>query len=150
MSLAARLARIPPGEEGEGNPAQVTAIPASNIPTTGIPATAIPVTSFSAAITAGGFARRNPRRPYDPLAQVRRRAHDALLELLGPQLYDLAGTDDDLVRPILEALPDVLAKEEALTATDRAKAYQQIVDRSEEHTSELQSRGHLVCRLLLE
>src|SRR5690625_5716884 len=25
-----------------------------------------------------------------------------------------------------------------------------IADRSEEHTSELQSRGHLVCRLLLE
>src|SRR5207253_5328339 len=25
-----------------------------------------------------------------------------------------------------------------------------VVDRSEEHTSELQSRGHLVCRLLLE
>src|SRR5437870_10292760 len=27
---------------------------------------------------------------------------------------------------------------------------QQMIDRSEEHTSELQSRGHLVCRLLLE
>src|SRR5690625_7312245 len=27
---------------------------------------------------------------------------------------------------------------------------QEQVDRSEEHTSELQSRGHLVCRLLLE
>src|SRR5207253_11253695 len=26
----------------------------------------------------------------------------------------------------------------------------QMVERSEEHTSELQSRGHLVCRLLLE
>src|SRR5690625_6985175 len=26
----------------------------------------------------------------------------------------------------------------------------QLIDRSEEHTSELQSRGHLVCRLLLE
>src|SRR5690625_6904354 len=25
-----------------------------------------------------------------------------------------------------------------------------VADRSEEHTSELQSRGHLVCRLLLE
>src|SRR5207253_5538089 len=25
-----------------------------------------------------------------------------------------------------------------------------VLDRSEEHTSELQSRGHLVCRLLLE
>src|SRR5690625_6817007 len=28
--------------------------------------------------------------------------------------------------------------------------YQIIFNRSEEHTSELQSRGHLVCRLLLE
>jgi pilus assembly protein CpaF len=129
MSLASRLARVPPGDgEGEGNPAQVTAVPATNVPTTGIPATAIPVTSFSVSAAAGGFARRNPRRPYDPLAQVRRRAHEALLELLGPQLYDLAGSDDDLVRPILEALPEVLAKEEALTASDRAKAYQQIVD----------------------
>src|SRR5439155_23251933 len=39
---------------------------------------------------------------------------------------------------------------------ERARAYNgtctQLVtrDRSEEHTSELQSRGHLVCRLLLE
>src|SRR5690625_1575756 len=30
------------------------------------------------------------------------------------------------------------------------KAHQEINGRSEEHTSELQSRGHLVCRLLLE
>src|SRR5690625_5497447 len=28
--------------------------------------------------------------------------------------------------------------------------HKQFVSRSEEHTSELQSRGHLVCRLLLE
>src|SRR5690625_6573067 len=34
---------------------------------------------------------------------------------------------------------------------DRRDAWQdRIVDRSEEHTSELQSRGQLVCRLLLE
>src|SRR5437660_5921545 len=33
----------------------------------------------------------------------------------------------------------------------RAKAHgRRGTDRSEEHTSELQSRGHLVCRLLLE
>src|SRR5690625_6336170 len=32
-------------------------------------------------------------------------------------------------------------------ATEAAAAYEM---RSEEHTSELQSRGHLVCRLLLE
>src|SRR6266508_5567498 len=32
----------------------------------------------------------------------------------------------------------------------RTFAYSQTTRRSEEHTSELQSRGHLVCRLLLE
>src|SRR5690625_6265852 len=32
----------------------------------------------------------------------------------------------------------------------KTKATVTIVNRSEEHTSELQSRGHLVCRLLLE
>src|SRR6266702_6795449 len=32
----------------------------------------------------------------------------------------------------------------------RVAAPSQAPDRSEEHTSELQSRGHLVCRLLLE
>src|SRR3989442_10200993 len=33
---------------------------------------------------------------------------------------------------------------------ERARQAQQRVRRSEEHTSELQSRPHLVCRLLLE
>src|SRR5690625_5971088 len=32
----------------------------------------------------------------------------------------------------------------------RVKAYKRISLRSEQHTSELQSRGHRVCRLLLE
>src|SRR5207253_11216620 len=35
-------------------------------------------------------------------------------------------------------------------ATRRVRAAPAVPDRSEEHTSELQSRGHLVCRLLLE
>src|SRR5439155_23749138 len=30
------------------------------------------------------------------------------------------------------------------------QAHEEVEERSEEHTSELQSRGHLVCRLLLE
>src|SRR5690625_6570509 len=33
---------------------------------------------------------------------------------------------------------------------DVRSAFAQVAVRSEEHTSELQSRGHLVCRLLLE
>src|SRR5690625_673376 len=32
----------------------------------------------------------------------------------------------------------------------QVKSLQRLAERSEEHTSELQSRGHLVCRLLLE
>src|SRR5690625_3444714 len=41
---------------------------------------------------------------------------------------------------------------EAETGTGKSLAYliPAIYERSEEHTSELQSRGHLVCRLLLE
>src|SRR5207253_11119740 len=35
-------------------------------------------------------------------------------------------------------------------ATDQRATVPGVVSRSEEHTSELQSRGHLVCRLLLE
>src|SRR5690625_6768912 len=35
-------------------------------------------------------------------------------------------------------------------ALDELTVYKEKVIRSEEHTSELQSRGHLVCRLLLE
>src|SRR5690625_5677384 len=31
-----------------------------------------------------------------------------------------------------------------------SKSGEDLIERSEEHTSELQSRGHLVCRLLLE
>src|SRR2546422_1505324 len=38
----------------------------------------------------------------------------------------------------------------ALTVVNTALAFPTVVVRSEEHTSELQSRLHLVCRLLLE
>src|SRR5690625_6995126 len=43
-----------------------------------------------------------------------------------------------------EVITDAKRVELALTPTDVG------TERSEEHTSELQSRGHLVCRLLLE
>src|SRR5690625_7059345 len=74
-----------------------------------------------------------------------------------PLLY-LHGEDDQLVplgpsRAGLEAIrgeaTEVItypgARHEIFNETNRGQ-----VLRSEEHTSELQSRGHLVCRLLLE
>src|SRR2546422_5667166 len=51
----------------------------------------------------------------------------------------------EAVRLILEYLP-----EPALNRAHNLTRYYASRDRSEEHTSELQSRLHLVCRLLLE
>src|SRR5437870_11061055 len=63
-----------------------------------------------------------------------------------------------LFRSRLEALPDVPAVAEAGVPKYEAMQWyawwrrppRRSRSRSEEHTSELQSRGHLVCRLLLE
>src|SRR5690625_5544958 len=41
-------------------------------------------------------------------------------------------------------------KERLIPISRRAQKYLKLYLRSEEHTSELQSRGHLVCRLLLD
>src|SRR5690606_40780377 len=46
--------------------------------------------------------------------------------------------------------PDSSGDKTAVMATDISMAMDQLVARSEEHTSELQSRENLVCRLLLE
>src|SRR5207253_5477936 len=67
-------------------------------------------------------------------------------------LYDAVATQDTVtlirgaIRGLLRVCDDALAAE--------IRRFQGVVadpeQRSEEHTSELQSRGHLVCRLLLE
>src|SRR5687768_18229845 len=51
---------------------------------------------------------------------------------------------------IAEAALYLRSKERKLKITDPYSLTRKQLDRSEEHTSELQSRLHLVCRLLLE
>src|SRR2546422_2729567 len=68
--------------------------------------------------------------------------HDALPIFLVGQLHQLAFRH--LPAGLREALVHVLIAE-SHDVTDRLG-----IERSEEHTSELQSRLHLVCRLLLE
>src|SRR5690625_6301199 len=51
---------------------------------------------------------------------------------------------------IVEGLIKAISILDELIATIRLSKNKQDAKRSEEHTSELQSRGHLVCRLLLE
>src|SRR5256885_12205962 len=58
------------------------------------------------------------------------------------------GTRADAVRA-LEAAAQARAPMAALGAFDRATLLHRVADRSEEHTSELQSPCNLVCRLLL-
>src|SRR5690625_6074683 len=63
-------------------------------------------------------------------------------------LYWHVGTKDELLALVLdELIGRVAVPEPGGHWTDRVAA---LLRRSEEHTSELQSRGHLVCRLLLE
>src|SRR5437870_9615590 len=55
--------------------------------------------------------------------------------------------------PISNGLPKgIIQVDVAIAASRPSRLYASVAtnERSEEHTSELQSRGHLVCRLLLE
>src|SRR5207253_3657168 len=54
------------------------------------------------------------------------------------------------MRPRLRAGAKTALRAPTMTCTWPPKTRRQWPPRSEEHTSELQSRGHLVCRLLLE
>src|SRR5690625_6428012 len=51
---------------------------------------------------------------------------------------------EDFPTPILHTIPG------GISNIENGTGYVAGIVRSEEHTSELQSRGHLVCRLLLE
>src|SRR5690625_6918249 len=57
----------------------------------------------------------------------------------------LTNTPDDAYVTIQGRLVEYLGDEDYVLEDETGR-----ITRSEEHTSELQSRGHLVCRLLLE
>src|SRR5690625_3120085 len=110
-----------------------------------------PVTLYNLdAILAVGYRVRSPRG-----AQFRRWANTVLKEYLQK---GFVMDDERLKNPDgrLDHFDEMLARIRDIRASEK-RFYQKVrdlfalsVDRSEEHTSELQSRGHLVCRLLLE
>src|SRR5690625_5658465 len=63
----------------------------------------------------------------------------ALLQYSTEDIYDYL-KEQELENPLIE----LVEKHDSINDSKNKKV------RSEEHTSELQSRGHLVCRLLLE
>src|SRR2546425_4268067 len=79
--------------------------------------------------------RRPPRSTLFPYTTLFRSVHDGAVE---PRRLER----------VVAALPDQRAANEGDTGQPEEEA--ELAERSEEHTSELQSLAYLVCRLLLE
>src|SRR5439155_24815829 len=60
------------------------------------------------------------------------------------RIFEYLARGKPVIAPLTTGIGDYFSKDELVVFNPRREG------RSEEHTSELQSRGHLVCRLLLE
>jgi pilus assembly protein CpaF len=79
----------------------------------------------------GGHRAAGPRRlrQSDPFAEVKQAVHQALLQNLGPRLYDAHLSQDDLESQVRQMLQLVLDNEERpLTAADRTRVAQEVAD----------------------
>jgi pilus assembly protein CpaF len=69
------------------------------------------------------------RRVDDPFADLKRTVHQALLDNLGPKLYDAQMTQGELEQRVRLTLQEVLAEDNTpLTVADRARVAQEIAD----------------------
>jgi pilus assembly protein CpaF len=72
---------------------------------------------------------RHAARQADPFAGVRRSVHDALLETLGPRLYDAHLSERELELRVTDALQTVLDRDQTpMTAADRVRVAQDLAD----------------------
>src|SRR5437870_10362226 len=90
-----------------------------------------------------------PRSTLFPYTTLFRSEQRILIQAETKSLQDSRPVDVSLnVYMCLDSHNSFNSEAASLVTVQRGR--QRIEDRSEEHTSELQSRGHLVCRLLLE
>jgi pilus assembly protein CpaF len=79
------------------------------------------------AVKAG--QRPHRQRHVDPFADVKRAVHQALLDNLGPTLYDARMTQPELETKVRQTLQEVLRSEETpLTTADRTRIAQDVAD----------------------
>jgi pilus assembly protein CpaF len=79
--------------------------------------------------TLSGSSASAKRRSTDPFADLKRAVHQALLDNLGPKLYDSRQTQGELEQKVRQTLQEVLSQEDTpLTTADRAKIAQDIAD----------------------
>src|SRR3712207_7555644 len=92
--------------------------------------------------------RRPPRSTLFPYTTLFRSRDHTLILGWSPKVFtvlsELVLANENRKKPRIV----ILAEKDKVEMEDEIRA--QIADRSEEHTSELQSRQYLVCRLLLE
>src|SRR5437660_12645111 len=109
-------------------------------------------TDCGLAIVDCGLAVR-PANPQSPIRNPQLLAGALILaslpSLAGAQQPDSLPTDT-LAAVVVSGVRLPTVRELARGLAGRTATHGGEPDRSEEHTSELQSRGHLVCRLLLE
>ena len=68
-------------------------------------------------------------RQADPFAALKRSVHEALLETLGPRLYDAHVDQQELEQRVTQTLQAVLQRDETpMTAADRARVAQEVAD----------------------
>src|SRR3712207_8750110 len=95
--------------------------------------------------------RRPPRSTLFPYTTLFRSDHTLVaygVNFDGSDNTDLRFRDLGRKRDLDDVIPDVAWN--VCWASDNRTVFYTARDRSEEHTSELQSRQYLVCRLLLE
>ncbi|SEG05415.1 pilus assembly protein CpaF [Thermomonospora echinospora] len=72
---------------------------------------------------------RRSTRPVDPFAGLKRRVHQALVETLGPRMYDANLSAGELEQRVRTTLQTVLEQEDTpMTAADRGRVSQEVLD----------------------
>ncbi|MDX6230881.1 MAG: pilus assembly protein CpaF [Frankiales bacterium] len=74
-------------------------------------------------------ATRRPLRHVDPFGDVKRSVHAAMVEQLGPRLYDAHLTQSELEAQVRQTLQTLLEREETpLSVSDRTRVSQEVAD----------------------
>jgi pilus assembly protein CpaF len=80
-------------------------------------------------VTEPRSAPRHAAHHADPFAVVKRSVHEALLEMLGPKLYDAHIDQAELEQQVTQTLQAVLQRDETpMTTADRARVAQEVAD----------------------
>jgi len=86
--------------------------------------------SPGATASGGPSPRSTPQhRRVDPLVAVKRRVHDAMLEALGPTLYETKIDESELENRVRQTLHTVIETDDApLSSADRIRVAQEVAD----------------------